>query len=116
MRRINLPLEKTLFFLGVFLYVLILRALDLTCAIRAVLKIPCPGCGLTRATLAVFSLDFSQAFAYHPLWFFVPLIFLYILFDGNLFGKTIDRIIIGVLIIFFLFVWIMRLIGVLPCL
>ena len=29
--------------------------------------IPCPGCGLTRATLALLHGHFAQAFGYHPL-------------------------------------------------
>ena len=28
----------------------------------------CPGCGMTRASLAAIRLDFSAAFYYHPLW------------------------------------------------
>lgn len=42
---------------------------------------PCPGCGLTRAMLALLSLDFGEALRLHPLspllgpllaWFLVP--------------------------------------------
>jgi hypothetical protein len=29
--------------------------------------VPCPGCGLTRATLALLSGDFAAAFRFHPL-------------------------------------------------
>lgn len=38
--------------------------------------IPCPGCGMTRAFLALLHLDFAAAFYYHPLF---PVVILYIL-------------------------------------
>lgn len=36
------------------------------CIFAIVTGLPCPGCGLTRATLALFRLDFKLAFSYHP--------------------------------------------------
>ena len=38
------------------------------CPAKIFLGGPCPGCGLTRAYLAVLRLDFSAAFRYHPLF------------------------------------------------
>jgi hypothetical protein len=35
--------------------------------------LPCPTCGMTRATFCMISLRFTEAFAYHPL-FWVPYI------------------------------------------
>ena len=37
------------------------------CLVAAVLHVPCPGCGLTRAAFAMASGDFTRAFALHPL-------------------------------------------------
>lgn len=46
----------------------IVIALDLPlCPMATVTGIPCPGCGLTRATLALVRGDFARAFALHPL-------------------------------------------------
>jgi hypothetical protein len=43
------------------------------CFMALVLQIPCPGCGMTRATLALLHGDVAQAFALHPLSpFLVP--------------------------------------------
>ena len=38
-----------------------------TCPVRLVFRIPCPGCGLTRATLALFRGDVRGSLAFHPL-------------------------------------------------
>ncbi len=46
-----------------------------SCLLRRTVGIPCPGCGMTRATLALLRLDFAAAFAYHPLvYIIVPFI------------------------------------------
>jgi hypothetical protein len=38
-----------------------------TCILRLALGVPCPACGLTRATLAAMHLDFGAALRWHPL-------------------------------------------------
>jgi Protein of unknown function (DUF2752) len=39
------------------------------CPTAALFGLPCPGCGLTRATLAMFRGDLSAALRFHPLVF-----------------------------------------------
>jgi len=72
------------------------------CVFRAVIGIPCPFCGLTRANYALFNLDIKGAFSYHPLFIFIPLL-LFFAFHYRLFKvkkKTADIIIItGAIII-----------------
>lgn len=46
------------------------------CPIRNITGLPCPGCGMTRAFLAVARFDFARAFEFHPLFWLIPLIFL----------------------------------------
>ena len=43
-------------------------ALGITCPIRFLTGISCPGCGMTRALLSALRMDFQAAFYYHPLW------------------------------------------------
>lgn len=51
------------------------------CPIKYTTGISCPGCGMTRAWLAVLRLDFHDAFAYHPLFWTLPPILLVFLLD-----------------------------------
>lgn len=60
-------------------------ALRLSCPIRELTGIPCPGCGMGRAWLAVLRFDFSGAFRYHPLFWAVPVVALFIIRDFRLF-------------------------------
>lgn len=41
------------------------------CPFRYFFGTACPGCGMTRALLAVLRGDLSAAFGYHPLWPFL---------------------------------------------
>lgn len=44
------------------------------CPSATMTGIPCPGCGLTRATLSALQGNFAEAFHFHPLfWFVTPL-------------------------------------------
>ena len=51
------------------------------CPIKYYLGISCPGCGMTRAWLAVLHLNFAGAFAFHPLFWMAPFLALAILFE-----------------------------------
>lgn len=54
--------------LAVVLCYLVMFALGISCPIKHLTGVSCAGCGMTRACLAALRLDFSAAFAYHPLW------------------------------------------------
>lgn len=46
------------------------------CPVRLCTGIPCPGCGLSRAYLALLRGDPAGAFTFHPMFWAVPLILL----------------------------------------
>lgn len=54
------------------IYILGTRLSGIGCPFRHFTGIPCPGCGLTRAWWSALHLDFSTAFAYHPLFLLAP--------------------------------------------
>ena len=51
----------------------VLNLAGISCPIKFVTGISCPGCGMTRAWLAVLRLDFAAAFYYHPLFLLPPI-------------------------------------------
>ena len=61
-----------------------LHFLGMGCPIKAVTGVSCAGCGMTRAWLEVLSGNWSAAFAYHPLFWTVPLGVLVFLFRRRL--------------------------------
>ena len=78
---------------------------DLTgigCPFRRITGVPCPSCGMTRATLSLLRLDFNAYFAYNPAA--VPVIVAFWLgFHKRRFSniKLIDHIIIGIAVFTF---------------
>ena len=59
------------------------------CPLALVAHQPCPACGLTRASLAVLSLDFQRAAALHPLVFVVlPVLGAWVLTEAHGYVKT----------------------------
>lgn len=82
------------------------------CLWQRLFSVPCPGCGMTRAWLAVLRLDFSAALSFHPMFWSVPLLFIYILWDGEPFRNALLNILPICLIgVGFLAVWLVRLFG-----
>ena len=99
----------TLALLAVLLGIYLL--LSIPCPIQKFLHFPCPGCGMTRAWLCVLRLDFGGAFRMHSMFWSVPLLIVYYLFDGRLFRcKWIDRVILCLIALGFVVNWIIHLI------
>ena len=50
-----------------------MESIGITCPIKFITGISCAGCGMSRAWLAFLQLDMAKAFAYHPLFWLVPI-------------------------------------------
>lgn len=88
-----------------FTIVFVLYYFKVPCLIEYLFHLPCPGCGMTRAVISATKLDFITAFRYHPMFWSLPVIFLYLIADGNLFGKKADKIIVFGILAGFLINW-----------
>lgn len=93
-----------------FLYLV----LDLKCPFRLIFGIPCAGCGMTRAIIEAIQLDFKRAFYYHPLFFIMPTIGLFIIFINKL-SKRFIYIYWIIILSAFIIVYVIRLYkGIIP--
>lgn len=91
--------SKWIFLFSFIVLMIILIILDAGCPFRNTFGIICPSCGMTRAVLALFQLDFIGAFYYHPLVYALPIVFLYVLKDGKLFKNSVINYAVLALII-----------------
>ena len=67
--------EYLIIFAVLVLFAATLIFFKISCPIRTLTGIACPGCGITRALTCAVKLDFRGAFYYHPLWItIIPLI------------------------------------------
>ena len=97
--------------IGGIAFVLSLFAGISPCIIYHITGLPCPACGLTRAFISIGRLEWQQAFAYHPLFFMVPLVPL--LAGGRVSPKWRNIIAFTVLGLFVL-VWVVRMVLLFP--
>lgn len=108
-------IRRALSCIGVlFVAWLALYLLDIGCVFRLMTGIPCPGCGMTRAWLAALRLDFAAAFAYHPLFWVVPIAFVLAFVREETTSGKVKRdidIVIVVLCVLVIAVWIVRLVN-----
>ena len=73
--------------------------MEVPCLFRYVTGVICPGCGLSRAWLAALRLDLLSAFSYHPMFWSIPVLALFVLFDGRLLRKErLNNWILGILL------------------
>lgn len=65
--------KEPLYLMGCLgLFIALTQLMGITCLIKELTGVSCPGCGMTRATMALVKLDFAAAVYYHPLVFFLP--------------------------------------------
>ena len=78
------------------------------CPVKFWTGVSCPGCGMTRAWLSALTLHLDLAFAYHPLFWSIPPIFLLVAVRNRL-PKRLFFAVISVILIAFIVVWVIRL-------
>lgn len=89
--------------------VALLYYFNVPCVYKSLLGTECLGCGMTRAMLSVLKLNFKEAFAFHPMFWSVPILYVYIIKDGRLFKNKILNFALLILIgIGFLSNWLIK--------
>ena len=92
---------------------LIFWAFDVPCFFKAILGFSCPGCGMSRAVFSVIKLDFAAAFSYHPMFWSLPILYLYFIFGGKVFNKKfLDYGILILIALGFLINWLLTIIWI----
>lgn len=108
-RTFLLKLLFTALYLGV---TALLYLLHVPCMFRHFLRIECPGCGMTRAYLALLHGDLPRAFSLNPLFWTVPILFLLFMTEGKLFRRQwVNSILLGVILGGYLILFILRLLS-----
>lgn len=96
-----------------FYIMLNLLGIHIVCYFKSLTGIPCPGCGLTRAYLALFKGNLSKAFFYHPL-FIVPVIVLLYFIIPKFKNSKHNSIFVSAICIIFIGTYIVRMILFFP--
>lgn len=109
---LKIPNWKDKLLVGVIFLValVIMYVFKITCPMLQFLHIPCPGCGMTRAWIHALQFDFSAAFSYHGMFWSMPVLLLYYLYDGKLLPwRWVDRLIMILIAMGFAVCWILKL-------
>ena len=87
MKKVKELIEKTVSLPSVVWVVIILllsavsvmlnTVFKIGCLLKAILDVPCPVCGMTRAYLSLLRLDFEAAMRYNPAFLVFPIICLF---------------------------------------
>lgn len=86
---------------------IILWFFKVPCIFKALFKMECIGCGMTRAVISALKFDFAAAFSYHKMFWSLPVLVIYFLADGKVFKNKIINITVLLLIgIGFLLNWV----------
>ena len=79
------------------------------CPIYRIFHIECLTCGMFHACLSALRFDFDKAFNFHPMFWSVPIIALYILFEGKLFKrKWVNIGVLSVIAFGFILQWVLK--------
>ena len=94
----------------VLVLLIIWYILKVPCLFKWLFKIPCLGCGITRAYIAVLRLDFATAFKMNFMFWAVPILIIYYFFDFEPFkNKWLNTALLGLILLGFVINWILKL-------
>jgi len=106
-KKISYVKQKLLITLGILAYAVVLYVLPVSCVFKEIFGFKCPGCGMTRALLAVLCGNFKLAFGFHWMVWSLPFLYLCFLYDGRLFkNKVLNMVFYAVIGIGFIANWI----------
>ena len=92
-------LKEKLFNCGLLLVIVILFAVfKIPCVFKQLFGVACFGCGMTRAYISLLWFDIAAAFSFHPMFWSVPVLLVFYLFDGKIFKSRFLNYIVLVLI------------------
>lgn len=90
--------------------IILMNIFGIGCPILYLTGVPCMGCGMTRAFMALVRMDLVDAFLYHPLWWLVP-VYLFVLSFREKISKRQLKIITVCVIALFVIIYVVRLIN-----
>ena len=114
LKKVKYKTLKLIFPFALIIGAYILYKTGIGCVWKSITGLPCPGCGMTRAVFALLRGDVLLSLKRHFMLFSLPIIYMYIVFDGRLFKNRKINIAVLALILFgFLARWVLALTGVL---
>ncbi len=103
--------EKIISCASILVIIAVMYISKIPCFFKAIFKIDCLGCGMTRAYISLLHLNFEKAFEFHPMFWSVPILLFLYLFDGKLFKqKWANTLLLTLIIIGFFANWIIKLV------
>lgn len=109
MKKIKYLKEKLFLSILFFIVVLLFYIFKIDCIYKTVLGIPCVCCGMTRAVFSAIRFDFISAFKFNPMFWSLPVIYLYFLLDGKLFkSKKLNIAVISFIILGLVANWVIK--------
>ncbi len=104
-------LKDKLFTCGLLAVIVVAFAVfRLPCIFKYLFHIPCAGCGMTRAYISLLQFDIIGAFKMHPMFWAMPILFIFYLFDWKLFkSKRLNHAVLILIAGGFLANWIISL-------
>ena len=109
MRKITEIKNKLILTFTYITILVVLFFLKVPCIFKHFLGIECIGCGMTRAILSALKFDFKTAFMHHSMFWAIPIVYIYFLYDGKIIGKKIpDALVLIIILTGFILNWILK--------